>query len=148
MENKCTFRAIISGLPVLCKFASCVQRAPDWALHLMRAIPAVNWLALHCVPEHVTDWNRQNGWTRIKVKNIRADPSHPCRSVFYSAIRRRPVPPCAGARRMRRVQDRRGRAGGWRAERRRHPPTAPPGRATSRGRRDCAACRPLRAAEG
>ena len=83
MENKCTFRAIISGLPVLCKFASCVQRAPDWALHLMRAIPAVNWLALHCVPEHVTDWN---GWARMRVKNIRAHPSHSCRSAFYSSF--------------------------------------------------------------
>jgi hypothetical protein len=86
MENKCTFRAIISGLPVFCKFASCVHHAPDWALRLMLTILAVNRLALHCVPEHVTDWNRQNGWTRIKVKNIRADPSHPCRSVFYSSF--------------------------------------------------------------
>jgi hypothetical protein len=54
----------------------------------------------------------------------------------------------AGARRTRRVRGRRDRAGGWRAERRRHPPTAPPGRATNRGKRDCAACRRLRAAGG
>ena len=38
------------------------------------------------------------GWTgRIQTYRIRADPSHPCRSVFYSSVRGAPA--CAGWRR-------------------------------------------------